>query len=558
MASSNQTTIETSEGPATVTYVAQDGVTEQFAERAIEHGDVASAIEGWMRRNGSFQSRGQRDVFRRDRYTGPMNIFQQMGRAAEAVETDDILSTLADTTESMALQRLRFEMNDEDEEDVWNQIAADIDLDTRFRQVWRETFKVSQAVVGVWWQRKAYTVRTPALQEGDIDPETGKRKERGRGNRSRRRQFDLVVPTQLTILDPTKVIPVGNLMFGGERLAYIADETEERSFGRTFAGEQSDITVMRMLEGKYTPSREERDLYHDLGVDTSRLWLMREEAAFRFTLTKADYERFPSIRLKAIFELLEMKGHLKAADRANLIGNTNFIVVITIGSDKLPAHQAEVDSMKEQATIVARLPILVGDHRLNVEIVAPKMDWTLDEKRYGIIDHRLAFNALNSFEPTQSSWASHSSGSEESEIARVVALNMESRRHMIRRSFEKHLFLPALERNEELTEKPHLAFSPKRITLSVNPQVLNMLFKVRDRGDLSRETMLEEMDIDQSVEVLRRMREKETADLVMQTAVPFSSPDSNPFRDGQQGGRPTGVTEEQPRKRGGKPEGDGE
>ena len=51
-----------------------------------------------------------------------------------------------------------------------------------------------------------------------------------------------------------------------------------------------------------------------------------------------------------------MKGHLRSADRSALVGNTNFIVLVTKGSDKMPAKPGEIENLQEQVKVIARMP----------------------------------------------------------------------------------------------------------------------------------------------------------------------------------------------------------
>ena len=103
---------------------------------------------------------------------------------------------------------------------------------------------------------------------------------------------------------------------------------------------------------------------------------------------------------------------------------------------------------------------------------------------------------------------------------------------------------------------------------------MQQILKLRDRGDISRETTLEELDYDQDREVLRRARERAEYDDVFSSATPFASPTQQPYAVGQpqpgqparaapptqpppnvgpngqprtEGGRPAGKTEDTPR-----------
>src|SRR5438094_251437 len=80
----------------------------------------------------------------------------QMRMAYDAAESDDVVSSVVEATEALAFSKMGVTTEDEDEEDIWNQICADLDMDARLREIWRELFVVSQCYVAVWWDRKSY------------------------------------------------------------------------------------------------------------------------------------------------------------------------------------------------------------------------------------------------------------------------------------------------------------------------------------------------------------------------------------------------------------------
>ena len=543
-------------GQGTLTYVNEAGVSEGVMEAVRAHQDISNAIETWSRslsegtQGPGSTKRPNYDLFQRDRYHTTDNIFRTIELCSSVVENDDILSTLCDVSEGIAIQKMKFEMYDEDQQDVWNQIARDLDLDSRLREIWRELFKVSHVYIAVEWDYRNYTVRTKPNPK-EKRRLLGGAKGPGRGNRNRKKEFRIFCPTGLSVLDPKKVVPVGNLMFGRERFAYIADKGESGGIHSAIHGEVIDDMVMRLIERKYEPSAVEKQNLGNMGIPTDRLWLFRQNAVFRHTMTKSQYERFTTPRLKSVLPLIDMKQHLREADRAALVGNTNFIVVIRKGSDKHPAKAKELEALHEQARVIARVPVIIGDHRLSVEIVAPPMDNTLDERRHNTLDARLVFRALGSFAPASAGAGSLGGGSSQvDEVSLVVSRGFENRRHQIGRSLERALFRTTVDNNDELTETPSLLFSPRRITLNVNQDIVNAVLKLRDRGEISRGTALEELDYDQEVEAIRRVREEEEFDDIFLTHVPFDSPTNAPAPgaggkagnkpNDTEGGRPAG------------------
>jgi len=191
---------------------------------------------------------------------------------------------------------------------------------------------------------------------------------------------------------------------------------------------------------------------------------------------------------------------------------------------------------------------LVGPHDLSVEIVTPKMDFTLNEERYRVIDSRLLHRALGTFDPGLSTQEGDSN-----QMSQVVSRSIEGRRRDIVSTFRKRLFKLIHDLNPDMDDVPTVALHPRRVIVDWDVNIINGILKLRDRGDLSRETTLEEFDYSQDVEALRRKEEAELYDPFFKSSIPFSSPDSNPFgqeqdekpQPGQPGakdnGRPPGA-----------------
>lgn len=460
-------------------------ITEQYPE-------LASLVQ-WGQQT---QSRAG-TIFERDRYVTPASIFQQIRVAKDASANDDVVSGVIETTEALAFSGVRMECDDEDEEDVWNQILDDIEMTTRAHEMWRELFTVSQYYVATFWSRKSYKVR-------------GKTKD---GNKKKKEFKDLLVPTGVTILDPLKVVPVGNFMFGQEQLAYIAEKSEIQPIETTLAGENSsDLVIAQLLTGKYTPGESEKKLLKDVTGqrNVENLFLLNPKTVYRHTSTRPAYQRFADVRLKSVFEILDKKQQLSQMDRAHLIGGTSFIVLVKRGSDARPATQGEVNATATQVKMAARVPVIISDHRIEIEIITPNTDLTLTPEKYNTLDARIAARLYQMF--MTGNYAAGAKGDDSIKLARIVAKGMEARRNAIGDMFFRKVLSRIYEENDSLTEKPELLFSPKRIALDFDPNVLAFLQELRDRGDLSRHTILGEMDIDQDAEMRHRKREKEKFD----------------------------------------------
>jgi hypothetical protein len=520
-------------GIGSVSYVNEAGIPSDLLPMVAGHPDIARALTAWSANVSSSASQAN-SLFFRDRFSVSDDVYDQMARCSDAVNYDDVLLSVAEATEALAFHSVTFECLDADEEDVWNQIADDLNLTTFLRALWRENFKTSQAPVVVRWGSKSYTVRTkapdrlasrPPAQPAPLQvpgappfepPDVPRR-------RRRRKAYDLKVPLGLTIVDHQKVLPVGNYLFGDERLVYLADLEEELVLNdRSRSGQ--------LFEGRYEFTDSDRTALGHRAHEGSG-YLFRQDAAFRTWWTKSNYERFASVRLKAALPLLDIKQHLRAADRSILVASTNFILLIRRGTDRWPAKPQEITQLREQSRAVARVPVLVGDHRLSVEIVTPKTDFTLDEARYAVLDERLRATAMATLVPKFA-------GSVETALD-LASRSIEAKRGQITERFEDEVIDAVMSKNSNLTERPTLVFHPRRVTLRYNADLVNAVLKLRDRGDISRQTELEELDFDQDAEFLRRTKERDLYDSAFKSSVPFSSPGANPFASNEPEDEPT-------------------
>lgn len=474
-----------------------------------QHPEIATLVRWGTETKPRGRSGG---IFERDRYVTPTALYEQFKVAQDAAENDDVVSGVLESTEALAFNRVAMTCDDEQEEDIWNQVIADIELDKILREMWRETFTVSQFYAAVVWHTKDFKVKkkTPA------------------GNKSKKQFGRMKVPMRLTILDPMRVVPVGQTLFGQEQLAYIARPDEAPHFDDVLAGTNtSDQVVTQIIQSKYdfnsAKNRVQKQYLMEVtgARNLENVYILNPDNVFRHTATKPDYMRFANVRLKSVFELLDLKHQLRQMDRAYLLGATNFIILVKKGTDDYPAKQHEISEMATQIRGSARVPVIVGDHRIEIEIITPDVDMTLKPERYNTLDARITARLYQMF--MTGNYAAGASGDDSIKLARVVARGMESRRLMILRTLEKYIFTPTFNKNDDFTDMPEMNFHPKRIALDFDNNVAVFMQDLRDRGDISRDTILSELDIDQEQEA--RLRKREAAqydDVFMPTNVPFS------------------------------------
>jgi hypothetical protein len=257
------------------------------------------------RRNGAPRSGG---LFERDRYVTPVGIFSQFKVAKDAAMNDDVVSNVLESTEALVFNKVRVECGNDDEENIWSQILDDMELDIRLREMWRDLFVFSQYYVSSYWEKRTYKV------------------DGRRSHRPARKAYEVNAPTSLSLLDPMKVMPVGDFLFGRDKLAFIANAgTEAESIENVIAGRNTtDLVIREMITGPYSPTPTEEGYLNDLtggrGVGRNTLFELNSKRVWRHTATRPTYERFAPVRLSSIFELLDLKHQLRQMDRAHLLG----------------------------------------------------------------------------------------------------------------------------------------------------------------------------------------------------------------------------------------------
>lgn len=529
---------------------------------------LARELSRWSDNLRSAQQKGS--MFDRGAFTPPNNVYDEMRAARNALEVDDIVSGVADITESFAFQGMKWESTNADEADVFNQWAGEVNMDGFLRRAWREEYSLSQVVVAAKWGWREYKVRgrvTSEQQEEEHEAEKLQQitdqqqgipaleKPKKPKGRKRRKTYRLYVPTHLNVLDATKIVPVGFSPVGPEKLAWCASKAEMGYWKDVEDGRLVDIDMQNFYLGQYKPPREEKERLAKMGVPVDRLLLLNPEFVWRHTLTKGDYEAFPQLRMKSIFGLLDLKRQLVNADRASLVGAANYILLVKKGTDDRPATQEEVDHLKENYNFIAKMPVIIADHRLSIEIIAPKIDLTLQGEKYDVLDTRILMRLLG----TLSLGARGQRNETNLTLSHAVARMMENRRHMMKRAIEKNIAKAISEHpynrkpggEKHIEDEPNLVFLPRHVTLGFDAAMLQAMMSLRTQREISRETILEQFGLDQATEAMRMEHEEEIYDDVFKTQIPFAAPGmgggnqnfGDPTANGKQGGRPLGGGE---------------
>lgn len=504
-------------------------------------------------------------MFDRASYVAPDSPYSLFQVARKAIQNDDIVSGVQETTCGLAFQGIKFEADNTEDADIFNQIASGLDLDGFIRQWFREDYTYSQCIVGMWWERKEFKVRgstvTPAQPHALPDPNTGlpqfqpkmdpKTGKPAKPKKIKRKKtYNIVCPVGVTMLDPMRVIPLSPSIFGRDRLAWQSHRTEYQDYlKKRENGEYLDPIMDRFLMGPIVLPQAEKDMLAKWGCDPEYLIELNPDYVFRIAPTRVPYERFADVGLKSVLPLLDMKQQLMEADRVALIGQANYILMIRIGEKDDPAKPDELAGARKGVENLARVPVVVGDHRLQIDIITPDQQWALNPDRYNMVDERILRRCLGSMISPDAVDAGTSSKA----IARVL----EMKRLLLKRVLEERIAKAVCEHpanKEKFEEEPNLEFMPRNVQIDSDSQVLQAILSLRTQKELSRETTLDVFGFDQAVEAQRRQNEEELGyDDIFQTAVPFNGGGDagSPQMNGAMGGgRPPGggTTPQSPQK----------
>jgi hypothetical protein len=480
-----------------------------FASNSVR--EIASRMSTWVSRGRA--ASGRSVALDPGAYVPEENPYDEMRAARHAFEHDHIVSGVGEVTEAMAFAGVKWESSEPDDADAFNQLADDQDLDAVLRRMWSETYQCSQAVVAGHWGWCEYVVRGRTTA----------------GNR-RKRTYRFWAPQTLRLLDTAKVVPVGTGPLANSLLAWHATPGEIDAWWDAYDGRLNDPLMLSYFSGQYTPGMAESAQLAAYGVMPSQLLLMNPDLVWRHTLTMPDYRRHPAVRLRSAFHILDLKQQLINSDRAMLVGSANYILLIRKGSEQRPAQQAELDSLQERYQFIAKLPVIVADHRLTIDIIAPKTDFVLDRNRYDTLDDRLLARLLGTLVLP----GGNSNRDTTDVIATTVARGLESRRHMLRRAIERHVARAIVNhpRNAGVfAEAPSLVYTPRNIALSLDAGYLQTLLALRTQRELSRDTILEHLGLDEATEAMRMQIEQEIYDPIFRTQIPYSATGGTPPPD---------------------------
>lgn len=500
--------------------VVQSAVETYFEQSSLAWGQPTT-FQTYQANQGSLLARSE--------FTTPTNVIDEIKLAREMAERDDdIGATIGAMIATAFGDGMENFHEDEKTVAVFNGVAREANLDRAFKELYREYLISSQMNSASLFTRTQleYTV-------------------------NERRRTDTVATPMIGVLPAESIRVLDNDLFGTGTLAYLPEDPalckwlEEFFDPKTTAARKAEMgrqdrVAANMFTGVVETSSMQAMDNNLLGQ--SRLYLLNPRMVQRTTMPKGSW-KYPRPLLTRNFALLEAKRLLNIMDYALLQGGANFVVVAKKGSDDRPAQPAEIANLREVVRRASKTGVIVGDHRLDFDIITPKLDELLNASKRRLIGRKLAMALLRRPEHAEADSGSEGEKTDVELLSRVIA----SDRHDIKRHVERNIYGETVRRNPSLLTKGAAKLWFPKIVLQGSQYFTDFVLKLRDRGDIPRKWAVEAGGFDYEAGVQQRERELEAGDddILIPGQVPHSSPEAGP--QDNQPGRPPGGADDRPR-----------
>jgi len=438
---------------------------------------------------GSFSTRqtAPAGLFVRQSWVPPDDIIEEMELAMRLVDEDDDVANTIGMMSATAFQGMKNLHPDADTVRFFNAAAAHMNLDHRFRELYESLITTNN----VYMLKVFQSVQVPQPKKAGRNP-------------------SIIMP-QITYLNPLSIRVVSAGTLGEPVLVQDVDQLtagmlEARDNPGISATDQRELLQLNPVAMQlYTEKFEQNAVTQedDLLQGLQNPYILNPNMVTRYTLTTRPWaSKYGPVPLRRAFGLAEAKRLLNLMDYALLNGGINFLIVAKKGSDNLPAQQAEINNLQGIVQQSARTGVMVGDHRLELEILMPSMEALLDPSKRNLLGRKISKSLLRL--PDFEFGRIEGGGTPEAEI---VGSNIMSDRHLIKRMIEGDLYNEIALRNSGVFKQgtPRLWFPP--VTLSGDKFFVDYVLKLRDRGDIPRSWAVEAAGYDSEAAMAERQRE---------------------------------------------------
>lgn len=277
-------------------------------------------------------------------------------RSIEYSKSKDIYGTVINVLTNFSSKGFENDVDDPTIKDFYDNWCVDVGFDDIVEKIFYDFFRVglvrTYRIMGRYEPKINQLSTIPGKEARKANAETGARKQN--------RYTKSHIPIAYTVLNPCLVKIKGSLLFG--QTATCLDSK---------AGEE----LKPLLEAKKsTLSTFQRKIIDSLPADFKKAVLENDDIPLEPDLIgevdyrRMPYERYPTPRGARAFEAIEFKDELRKADYSTLDGITNYILKITVGSDKHPVTKNEtLETVSRLFDTVSKSYKVVWNHTLDVE-----------------------------------------------------------------------------------------------------------------------------------------------------------------------------------------------
>lgn len=504
--------------------VVQEAIETHFEEHASVFGVSSGTTFSTYANEGS--------LLARSKFRTPGNVIDEAILARDMAERDDDVGACLGAMLAIAFgEGMQNTHEDEMTVSVFDEIARNADLDAVLMELYRELLIAGSVTTVSLFTAENFTFKLPA------------------GDRQRTRP---VIAPLIGVLPAEHIRVIDSDIVSTGTLAYKPPTWQQEQWLREFFSPKTtaarkaemrreDPVLTRMLIERlpipdYQPGTFMASESADANFEDG-LYRLNSRMVHRSTFPKGA-AKYPRPLLTRNFGLLEAKRLLNLMDYALLQGGSNFLVVAKKGSDQRPAMPVEIQNLRETIRRSSHTGVLVGDHRLDIEIITPDLTELLNPAKRRLVGRKIAMALLRLPEVAEADAGAGQAVLADVEIlSRVIA----SDRRIIKRHVESRIYSEAAKRNALLTKGAASLWFPK-IILQGSQYFTDLVLKLRDRGDIPRKFAVEAGGFSYEAAVQQRKREKANGDdrVMTPAAVPFSSPNAGPQDNNS--GRPTGSS----------------
>lgn len=389
------------------------------------------------------------NLLARSPFRTPSNVIDEIKLARQVVDTDDDIAAVIGQALATAfgdgMQNLH---EDEKTISLFNKIcgplaAGGMNMDMVLKEMYREYLIAASVTTLSLFTRTRYNFK-PSGGGDNI-------------------QAQLATPL-VGVLPAENIRATANDIFGNSPLAYYPDDIHLQEWLQEFFGDHTTAArknqmrvdqpiLAAIFTGKIVVPWNDDDMFSA----GKTLYTLNPRMVHRTTMPKGA-TAYPRPPLTANFALLEAKRLLNIMDYSLLQGGTNYIVIARQGSDQLPAQQPEIDNLVDQVRTASRTGVLVGDHRLSIDIITPKLEELLNKEKRTLIGRKLAMAMLRI--PEQVTHDPGNSGA--AQELEFTARSISSDRRDIKRHVEGTIYEEIVSRNPStFTDGPPTLWFPK-------------------------------------------------------------------------------------------------